>query len=64
MKNFLIGMGVGFAVGAIMVRSNKDLSKAVDKTKKVVEEKVDLGKDFIEENITKSKKQSTAKQSK
>ena len=56
MKDFLIGMGIGFMVGAIMVKSNKDLSKAVEKGKKVVEEKVEQGKDFIEENIAKPKK--------
>ena len=33
MKDFLIGMGIGFMVGAIMVKSNKDLSKAVEKGK-------------------------------
>ena len=64
MKDFLIGLGIGFAVGAVMVKSNKDLSKAVDKTKKVVEEKVDLGKNFIEDNIVKPKKQTTKKQEK
>lgn len=59
MKDFLIGMGIGFVVGAVMVKSNKDLSKAVEKGKKVVEEKVEQGKDFIEENITKPKKKPT-----
>ncbi|MBQ7797763.1 MAG: hypothetical protein IJ371_01415 [Clostridia bacterium] len=59
MKDFLIGMGIGFMVGAIMVKSNKDLSKAVEKGKKVVEEKVEESKDFIEENITKPKKQTS-----
>ena len=68
MKDFLIGMGIGFAIGAVMVKSNKDFSKAVDKTKKAVEEKVEQGKDFVEENIIKpakkqtSKKQATKKQ--
>ena len=57
MKDFLIGVGVGFALGAIMVKSNKDFSKAVDKTKKMVEEKVEMGKEFVEDNIVKPKKQ-------
>jgi uncharacterized membrane protein YgaE (UPF0421/DUF939 family) len=57
MKDFLIGVGVGFALGAVMIKSNKDFSKAVDKTKKMVEEKVEMGKDFVEENIKKPKKQ-------
>ena len=62
MKEFLIGMGIGFMVGAVMVKSNKDLSKAVEKGKKMVEEKVEEGKDFVEENIIKPKKKtSTAK---
>lgn len=61
MKDFLIGMGIGFAVGAIMVKSNKDLSKAVEKGKQMVEEKIEMGKDLIEENISKPKKQSSTK---
>ena len=56
------GMGIGFAIGAVMVKSNKDFSKAVDKTKKMVEEKVESGKDFVEEKIIKPKKQATKKQ--
>ena len=60
MKEFLVGMGIGFMVGAIMVKSNKDLSKAVDKSKQMVEEKVEQGKDFIEENIIKPKKKTTS----
>ena len=56
MKDFLIGMGLGFMIGAVMVKSNRDLSRAVEKGKKVVEEKVEQGKDFIEENIVKPKK--------
>ena len=64
MKDFLIGMGIGFAIGAAMVKSNKDFSKAVDKTKKMVEEKVEQGKDFVEDNIIKpTKKQAPKKQS-
>ena len=55
MKEFLIGMGIGFMVGAVMVKSNKDFSNAVEKGKDVVEEKIEQGKDFIEENIIKPK---------
>ena len=62
MKDFLIGVGVGFALGAVMIKSNKDFSKTVDKTKKMVEDKVEMGKEFVEENITKPKKQMTKKQ--
>lgn len=61
MKDFLIGMGIGFVVGAAMVKSNKELSKAVDKGKQVIEETVEQGKDFIEQNISKPKKQSSDK---
>ena len=59
MKEFLIGMGLGFVVGAVMVKSNKDLSKAVEKGKQMVEEKVEMSKDFIEENIVQPKKKSS-----
>jgi len=56
MKEFLIGMGIGFMVGAVMVKSNKDFSKAVEKGKDVVEQKLEQGKEFIEEKISKAKK--------
>ena len=61
MKDFLIGMGIGFAVGAIMVKSNKDLSKAIDKSKQMVEDKVEKGKEFVEENIIKPSKKTSTK---
>lgn len=61
MKEFLIGMGIGFVIGAVMVKSNKDLSNAVEKGKNIVEEKVEQSKDFIEENIIQPKKKSTPK---
>lgn len=64
MKDFLIGMGIGFVVGAVMVKSNKDLSKAVDKTKQTVEKKVEEGKEFIEDNIVKPKKKPSTSKSK
>lgn len=62
MKEFLMGMGIGFVVGAIMVKSNKDLSNAVEKGKKAVDQKIEEGKDFIEEKIIQpSKKSSSSK---
>lgn len=62
MKEFLMGMGIGFMVGAIMVKSNKDLSNAVEKGKKAVDQKIEEGKDFIEEKIIQpSKKSSSSK---
>ena len=60
MKDFLIGMGIGFVVGAVMVKSNKDLSKTVEKGKQMVEEKVEMVKDAISEN----KPKKTSKQNK
>lgn len=59
MKDFLIGAGIGFVVGALMVKSNRDLSKAVEKSKEMVEEKVEQGKTFVENNIIKPNKKST-----
>lgn len=56
MKDFLIGMGIGFVVGAVMAKSNKDVSSAVEKGKKVVEERVEDGVKFVEEKIIKPKK--------
>ena len=55
-----IGMGIGFVVGAFMVKSNKDLSKAVDKGKQVIEDTIENGKDKLEE-VTKPKKQTNKK---
>ena len=45
MKDFLIGAGLGFVMGAILAKSNKDLSNAVEKGKKMVEQKVEQGKE-------------------
>ena len=55
MKDFLIGMGIGFVVGAVLAKSNKDVSSAVEKGKKMVEEKVEEGKQFVEEKIIQPK---------
>lgn len=59
MKDFLIGIGIGFMVGAVMVKSNKELSKAVDKGKQMAEETIEKGKDFVEDNIVKQTKKTT-----
>ena len=59
MKDFLIGMGIGFVVGAVMVKSNKELSKAVDKSRQMIDETVEKGKEFVEENISKPVKKAT-----
>lgn len=57
MKELLIGMGLGFVVGALVCRSNKCIAEAVDKT-------VDKGKEIIEDissevksQVNKSKKE-------
>ena len=57
MKEILVGMGIGFVVGAMVVKSNKQLSQAVDKGKKVVEEAIDQGMQMVEEKMNSTKKQ-------
>lgn len=42
MKELLIGMGIGFVVGSIMVKTNKCYSNAVENC-------VDKGKEIIED---------------
>ena len=54
MKDFLIGMGIGFVVGAVMCKTCKPVSDAVQKGKKLVETKIEEGKDAIEERKTQS----------
>ena len=61
MKDFLIGLGIGFAIGAVMVKSNKDLSKTVEKGKQMVEDKVEMVKDMISEKTQKPKKSPSKK---
>lgn len=62
MKDFLIGMGIGCVIGALMVKSNKDLSKTIDKSKQMVEDKVEMVKDVIAENKPKKTTSQTKKQ--
>ena len=59
MKDFLIGLGLGFAVGAIMVKSNKDVAKVAEKSKQMVEDSISKGKELIENNIVKPTKKAT-----
>jgi len=59
MKDFLIGMGIGFVVGAVMVKSNKEVSKAVDKSKQMAEDVIEKGKGFVEDNIVKQTPKAT-----
>jgi len=60
MKDFLIGMGIGFVVGAVMCKTCKPVAKAVQKGKEMVEEKIEEGKEAIEK-LEKSSKTKTAK---
>lgn len=64
MKDFLIGVGLGFVVGAVMAKSNKDIASAVEKGKDMVEEKIEQGKQFIEEKIIDKKKKPKSTNSK
>lgn len=62
MKDFLIGMGIGFTVGAFMVKCNKPLSQAVDKGKKMIEDTIEQGKDMVEDKIESAKKKAKTAQ--
>lgn len=55
MKDFLIGMGIGFAIGAIMCKTSKPVADAVNKGKKFVEEKIDESKEMVQKLQNKSK---------
>lgn len=65
MKDFLIGVGIGFAVGAIMCKTCKPVAEAVQKGKKLVEEKVEESKEIIQDKMNnlgqKSKSTKTSK---
>ena len=49
MKDFLIGLGIGFAIGAVMCKTCKPVAEAVQKGKKIVEAKREEGKEVVEE---------------
>ena len=51
MKNFLIGAGIGFMVGAVMCKTYRPLAEAVQKGKEMVEEKIEESKDVIKEKL-------------
>ena len=55
MKELLIGMGLGFVVGAITCKTNKPFSDAVDKG-------VDKGKEIMEDIKDEIKSQTKKKQ--
>ena len=54
MKELLIGIGLGFMVGAILVRSNKDFAEKVDQG-------VEKGKEIISDIKDEMKSQTTKK---
>lgn len=61
MKDFLIGLGIGFAVGAIMTKSNKDVAKMAEKSKQVLEDTISKSKEAIEDKIIKPAKTAKSK---
>lgn len=61
MKDFLIGAGIGFVVGAVMCKTCKPVAKAVQKGKEMVEEKIEESKDTIQEKLEKASKSKTSK---
>lgn len=52
MKDFLIGVGIGFAIGAVMCKTCKPVADAVQKGKKLVEEKMEDGKELLQEKLS------------
>ncbi len=57
MKELLIGMGIGFVVGAITCKTNKPLADTVEKGVEKGKEIIEDIKDEIETQAKKSKKQ-------
>ncbi len=58
MKDLLIGIGIGFVVGAIMVKTNKPVEetvgKGIEKSKEIIE---DISEEVKNQTNSKSKKQ-------
>ena len=57
MKDLLIGMGIGFVVGAIMCKTNKSMSDCVEKTVEKGKEIITDIKDEIKTQTNKAKNQ-------
>ncbi|MBE5741363.1 MAG: hypothetical protein E7351_02425 [Clostridiales bacterium] len=57
MKELLIGMGIGFVVGAIMVKTNKPFADKVEKCVEKGREIADDIKDEVKSQANKAKKQ-------
>ena len=62
MKELLIGMGLGFMVGAIAVRSNKMLAEKVDIGVEKGKEIINDIKDEVKAQTSKSKKEPIEKE--
>ena len=62
MKDFLIGVGIGFAVGAIMCKTCKPVSDMAQKAKNLVQEKLEEGTSLVQEKAQEAK-QTAKKQS-
>ena len=57
MKELLIGMGIGFVVGAVMSKTNKPVADAIDKSVEKGKEIFTDIKDEIESHTKKTKSQ-------
>ena len=57
MKDILIGMGIGFVVGAIACRTNKCVADTVEKTLEKSKEVIGDIKDEVKTQTNKSKKE-------
>ena len=64
-KNFLITMGVGFAIGAMVTASNKKVMEVAKQSKQMAEEKCEMIKDGVVsamEKIEENKEEKTENQ--
>ena len=64
-KNFLITMGVGFAIGAMVTASNKKVMEVAKQAKQMAEEKCEMIKDGVVsamEKIEENKEEKTENQ--
>jgi len=57
MKELLIGMGIGFVVGAIVCKTNKPVSECVEKSVEKGKEIINDIKDVVRTQTNKSKAQ-------
>lgn len=57
MKEFMIGMGIGFLVGAIMCKANKPFSETIEKGVEKGKEVISDIKEEVKDSVNKNKKQ-------